>query len=124
MTYKKLIVWQKSDEFAFEVYKLTKNFPKDELYGLISQLRRAALSIPTNIVEGYARKGDKELARFINIAIGSLAEVEYLLSFSQRLGYVTHEDYNRIEMLRSETGKLLWNFYKKVACSPASLFAC
>jgi four helix bundle protein len=115
MTYKKLIVWQKSDEFAFEVYKLTKNFPKDELYGLISHLRRAALSIPTNIVEGYARKGDKELARFINIAIGSLAEVEYLLSFSQRLGYVTQEDYNRIEMLRSETGKLLWNFYKKVA---------
>jgi four helix bundle protein len=114
MTYKELTVWQKSDELAIEVYKITKNFPKDEIYGLTSQLRRAAISVPTNIVEGYARKGDKELARFVNISIGSLTEVEYLLEFSRKLKYVTDEDYSRIEVLRSEVGKLLWSFYKKV----------
>ena len=114
MTYKDLKVWQKADELALEIYKITKAFPKDELYGLTSQIRRAALSVPTNIVEGYARKGDKELARFINIAIGSLAETEYLLDFSRRLGYLKDEHYRRISTLREEVGKLLWNFYKKV----------
>ena len=88
MHYKNLKVWQKADELAIEIYHITSTFPKDELYGMISQLRRAAISIPTNIVEGYARKGDKELARFINIAIGSLAEVEYLIEFSKKLEYL------------------------------------
>jgi four helix bundle protein len=115
MNYKELIVWQKSDELAFEVYQITKKFPKDEVYGLTSQLRRAVLSIPTNIVEGYARKGDKELARFVSIAIGSMAEAEYLLDFSKRLGYINDQDYVKIENLRNQVGKLLWNFYKKVA---------
>ena len=117
MFYKELKVWQKADELAIEVYKLTKSFPRDEIYGLTSQLRRAALSIPTNIVEGYARKGDKELARFINISIGSMAETEYLLTFSKRLGYVTETEHQTIEALRSEVGRLLWNFYKKVTGS-------
>jgi four helix bundle protein len=93
---------------------ITKKFPKDEIYGITSQLRRAALSVPTNIVEGYARKGDKELTRFINIAIGSMAETEYLLSFSSRLGYLSESDFTRIENLRSEVGRFLWKFYKKV----------
>jgi four helix bundle protein len=116
LTYKDLKVWQKADELAFEVYKITKRFPKDELYGITSQLRRAVLSVPANIVEGYARKGDKELARFVSIALGSLAEVEYLLSFSNKLDYFEDdEDYKKIETLRAETGKLLWNFYRKVA---------
>jgi four helix bundle protein len=63
---------------AIEIYKATRIFPKEEIYGLTSQIRRAALSIPTNRVEGYARKGDKELARFVSISIGSMAETEYL----------------------------------------------
>lgn len=115
MIYKDLKVWQKADELAFEIYRLTKKLPKDEIYGLTSQLRRAALSIPTNIVEGYARKGDKELARFVNISIGSLAEVEYLLSFARRLEYFSGGDYEKIETLRNEVGGLLWSFYKKVS---------
>ncbi|MEC4686378.1 MAG: four helix bundle protein [Nitrospirota bacterium] len=115
MNYKELIVWQTSDKLAIEVYKVTKKFPKDEIYGITSQLRRAALSIPTNIVEGYARKGDKELARFVSIAIGSMAETEYLLDFSRRLGYVSEKEYEGIEAIRSEVGKLLWKFYKKLA---------
>jgi len=115
MTYKDLIVWQKADILALEIYKTTKKFPKDELYGITSQLRRAALSVPTNIVEGYARKGDKELARFVNIAIGSLAETEYLLTFAQRLGYLEAKDYEKLSSLRSEVGKLLWKFYQTVS---------
>ncbi len=114
MIYKERKVWQKADELALQVYRFTKSFPKDEMYGLTSQLRSAALSIPTNIVEGYARKGDKGLARFINISIGSMAETEYLLDFSKRLGYLTEKDNEIIEALRSEVGRLLWNFYKKV----------
>jgi len=114
MTYKDLKVWQKADQLAFEVYKGTKKFPKDEIYGITSQLRRAALSVPTNIVEGYARQGDKELARFVNIAIGSLAETEYLLEFSRKLGYLSENDYRELEELRNEVGRLLWSFYKKV----------
>jgi four helix bundle protein len=84
------------------------------LYGLTSQLRRASLSVATNIVEGYARKGDKELSRFVNIALGSIAEVEYLLDFSKKLGYLAEEDYQRINNLREHVGKLLWNFYRSL----------
>ena len=114
MIYKDLKVWQKADELALVIYRVTRYFPKDELYALTSQLRRAALSVPTNIVEGYARKGDKELSRFITIAIGSLAEVEYLLSFSRRLEYLTEEAYQEVETLRNEVGRLLWSFYRKL----------
>lgn len=115
MTYKDLIVWQKADVLALNIYMATKKFPKEELYGITSQLRRAALSVPTNIVEGYARKGDKELARFVNIAVGSLAETEYLLAFSLRLGYLEAKDFEHLDILRNEVGKLLWTFYRKVA---------
>jgi four helix bundle protein len=115
MICKDLIVWQKADALAVNVYKATNKFPKDEQYGIPSQLRRAALSIPTNIVEGYARKGDKELARFVNITIGSAAEAEYLLNFSYRLGYLTEQEYKHLETLQSEVGKGLWSFYKKVS---------
>ncbi len=114
MTYKDLKVWQKADNLAFEIYRITKDFPKDEMYGLTSQIRRAALSVPVNIVEGYARKGDRELARFLNIAIGSMAEIEYLLEFSARLGYVKGKDFGRLEALRDEVGGLLWSFYKRI----------
>ena len=68
--YKKLIVWQKADELVYQVYLATKSFTKEEIYGITSQLRRAVLSVPTNIVEGYGRQGKKELKQFINIALG------------------------------------------------------
>lgn len=115
MTYKDLRVWQKADELAVQVYRITQEFPREELYGLTSQIRRAVLSIPTNIAEGYARKGDKELARYIAIAIGSMAETEYLLDFSKRLGYLKEQDFVETERIRDEVGKLLWSFSKKVA---------
>jgi four helix bundle protein len=110
--YKKLIVWQKANELACQIYLETKKFPKDEIYGITSQLRRAAISIPTNIVEGSGRQGKKELKHFLNIALGSLAETEYLLEFCHHFRYLDAEGYNRIESIRKEVGALLWNFYK------------
>ena len=77
--YRNLIVWQKAHELALFIYRLTYKFPMHERYALATQIRRAALSIPTNIVEGYNRKSKKEFVHFIDIALGSLAELEYLL---------------------------------------------
>ncbi|OHC01014.1 MAG: four helix bundle protein [Planctomycetes bacterium RIFCSPLOWO2_12_FULL_39_13] len=112
--YKKLLVWQRADEFAYQVYLETKKFPKDELYGMTSQLRRAAISVPTNIVEGVGRQGRGELKQFTRIALGSLAEAEYLLEFSLRLSYLDDNAYDKLENLRQNTGGLLWNFYKSL----------
>lgn len=112
--YKKLIVWQKADELTYQIYLATKSFPKEEIYGITSQLRRAALSVPTNIVEGYGRQGSKELKQFINIALGSLAETEYLLDFSLKLGYFNQGSHNNLQDLRQEVGNLLWKFYKSL----------
>ncbi|MCG2726829.1 MAG: four helix bundle protein [Elusimicrobia bacterium] len=112
--YKKLDTWVKADALAKEVYKATANFPKDEIYGITSQLRIAALSVPVNIVEGTGRQGRKELKNFLNIALGSLAETEYLLEFCKDIGYLNEEKFFNLEQLRSDTGKLLWSFYKSV----------
>ena len=110
----KLEVWKLADELALHVYKATKNFPKEEIYGITSQIRRSALSIPTNIVEGYSRKGDKELSHFINISLGSLAETKYLIYFSNRLRYLKSQDYAELRAGYDVLGKLLWKFYTAV----------
>lgn len=112
--HKKLIVWQKADELAYQIYLATKNFPKEEIYGITSQLRRSALSVPTNIVEGYGRQSKKELRQFANIALGSLSEVRYLLDFSGRLKYIDTEQLKILEDLAQEVGRLLWKFYKSL----------
>ena len=111
--YRDLIVFRKSDELAFQIYRATEKFPRSEMFGLTSQIRRAALSIPTNIAEGYARKSKKELMQFISIALGSHAETEYLFDFSKRLGYFK-TDISQIENLLAEVGKLLWSFHRSL----------
>ena len=112
--WKNLKIWQLADQLAFDVYKATENFPRDELYGITSQLRRAVLSIPTNIVEGYSRKGDKELAHFLSIGFASLAEVKYPIHFAKRLGYFERDECGRLEASCDELGRVLWSFYSKV----------
>jgi four helix bundle protein len=112
--YERLMVRQKADELAYQVYTATKTFPKEELYAMTSQLRRAALSVPTNIVEGYARQGRNEFRQFANIALGSLAETKYLLGFCLRLKYLKQEEYKRLEALADDTGRLLWRFYESL----------
>ena len=89
------------------IYEVTKKFPRDELFGLTSQLRRAVVSVPTNIIEGQARAGRREFLNFLNIANGSLVEVEYLLGLSSDLDYFKKEDYDRIENQRRKVAVCL-----------------
>jgi len=87
-SYRDLIVWQKSMSLAREIYHLTKSFPKEEIYGLTSQIRRCAVSIPSNIAEGKGRGSDKEFVRFLQISLGSLYELNTQLELSYDLSYV------------------------------------
>ena len=112
--FKELIVWQKSDELAYQIYLATKKFPSEERYGITSQIRRAAFSVPANIVEGYGRQGKRELKQFANIALGSLAETEYSLDFCLRLGYLDENSHELLQALRQEVGNLLWRFYQSL----------
>mgnify|MGYP000054804434 CR=1 FL=1 len=112
--WQKLDVWKLADDLAYKIYKATRNFPKEEIYGITSQVRRAALSIPTNIVEGYSRKGDKELAHFVNISLGSLGEVKYLVYFSHRLEYFQDAEYKELQNGYDVLGKMLWKFYDAI----------
>lgn len=112
--WKSLDVWKLADELAYKIFLASRNFPKEEIYGLIAQLRRAALSVPTNIVEGYSRKGDKELAHFINISLGSMAETKYLLHFAQCLGYLGDAEYKEMKDGYERLGQKLWKFYETV----------
>ncbi len=112
--YKKLTVWRKADDLAYQTYVATRAFPREEMFGITAQLRRSALSVPTNIVEGYGRQGKKELKHFVNIALGSLAEARYLLDFSARLEYVNAEQYRKLQGLGEEVGRLLWRFYQSI----------
>jgi four helix bundle protein len=89
--YKKLKVWEKAHAFTVVVYKTTRAFPRDEIYGLTSQIRRCAVSVPSNIVEGCGRGSNPELVKFLHYALGSANELEYQLLLSRDLGYVSAE---------------------------------
>ncbi len=95
-THKDFILWQKSVDFVVEVYKLTNSFPKEEIYGLTSQIRRSAVSISSNIAEGYGRHSDKELVRFLFISLGSASEIETQLLISQRLKFLDNESFEKL----------------------------
>jgi four helix bundle protein len=104
-SYRDLIVWQKSMDLAKEVYILTKSFPKDEMFGLVSQARRCAVSIPSNIAEGRGRGSNKEFVRFLQIALGSLYELQTQIELSKELEFVN--DITKIEFLTFELEKML-----------------
>lgn len=106
-SYKKLVVWQKSYQLSLLIYAVTKKFPKDEIFGLVSQMRRASVSIPSNIAEGNARISKKDHAQFIRIAYGSGAELETQLEISKDLGYVSSKEYTDVVILLSEVMKML-----------------
>lgn len=92
----KLIIWQRSHQLTLDVYKASKAFPKDELFALTSQIRRAVSSIPTNIAEGCGRGSNKDFAHFLQIAIGSASEVEYELLLAHDLSYIPDEEYYKL----------------------------
>jgi four helix bundle protein len=108
--FRNLIVYQKAKEFVILVYRLTSLWPKEELYGLVSQMRRAAVSIAANIAEGYTRSGTKEFSRFLDIALGSLVECEVFLEIAHELGYGQTADIEKAKNLLIEIKKLLYSF--------------
>jgi four helix bundle protein len=110
-----LRVWQRSHASVLSVYRLTAQFPPEERYGLTSQLRRAALSVPKNIAEGSKRIGRQDYARFLNIAEGSLAETEYLRMISRDLGYLAAKEAAALLAELTEIGSMLNGLRSKVA---------
>ena len=112
--FRKLLVWQRAHQLALLVYQVTEKFPKHEVFGLTSQLRRAAVSVPANIAEGYASGGQGQFGRFLNIAQGSLAEVEYYLILATDLKYLDQTQYEKMESLRSESGYLLYRLIQSL----------
>jgi four helix bundle protein len=105
--YKELVVWQKSYRLCLGIYKITKKYPQGERYGLISQMRRAALSIVSNIAEGYGRKTTKEYIRFLYIAYGSTCELETQLLLSGDLGYLSKESLSEFQAKIGEVERML-----------------
>lgn len=114
-SYKDLIVWQKAMDLVQLVYQATKIFPKEELYGLTNQVRRAVVSIPSNIAEGQARQSSAEFKNFLSIARGSLAEVETQLLIAMRLGYLNQEQLAPIMAVHREISKMLPALMAKLA---------
>ena len=105
--YRDLIAWQKAMDFAEQVYAATRSFPNDEKYGLTSQLRRAVVSVASNIAEGQGRFSDAEFRRFLSIAHGSLREAETQLQLASRFGYLDHQQFDPVFALASEAGRLI-----------------
>lgn len=105
--HRKLKAFALADEVAVITYKITKNFPREEVYGITSQMRRAAVSVVSNIVEGCARESQAEYVRFLEIAFGSLRELHYQISLSTRLGYLGEKDFSMCELKLCETEKVL-----------------
>ncbi|HNT50778.1 MAG TPA: four helix bundle protein [Cyclobacteriaceae bacterium] len=112
--YKKLNVWHKAHENVLDVYRLTKNFPKEEQFGLTSQLRRAIVSVANNIVEGCGKHTEKDFANFLQIALGSCQESEYLIMLSFQLEYLKKTDYERISQQVGETKAMLISLIKRI----------
>jgi len=117
--FRKLMVWQEADNLVVEVYEMSREFPKEERYGLTAQLRSAAISVPANIAEGSGRKTLKDFLRFLYIAQGSLSEVEYYLHIALRLKFFKVDSYQRLKDQRAKVGRLLNGFInsldKKIA---------
>lgn len=113
-TFRDLLVWRKAHEFVLAVYALTAVFPKHETYGLSQQMRRAAVSIPANIAEGFRRRGKADKARFLNIAEGSLEECHYYLILAQDLGY---GDTKQLMQQNEEVGKMLHAYTAAILAS-------
>lgn len=113
-THKDLDVWNKSVALVTSSYEITKDFPKDELFGLTSQIRRSAVSIPSNIAEGSARKGNKEFVQFLHISLGSMAELETQLIIATNLKYISSNKYDLITNDLTDIRKMLSGLIKYI----------
>lgn len=112
--YKELKVWQRAHEFVLKIYRITSTFPASEQFGLVSQLRRAAYSIPTNIAEGQGRLHRKEYLHFLNVARGSANETEYLIILCRDLGYISNRETEKLLKELSTIAKMLNGLIKSI----------
>src|SRR6266576_1430310 len=115
MPYQRIHGWKTCHQLALTTYRATQAFPKCEIYGLTSQMRRAAFSAPANIAEGSAKRGPKEFRRFLDTALGSLAELSYAILFAKELGYLSEPDWKELDDLRNVAGKLTWGLYRVIS---------
>jgi four helix bundle protein len=115
IAYEKFEAWKVAHALALQVYSISDTWPMCERYQLTAQVRRAALSIPTNIAEGAAKRGTREFRRYLDIANGSLAELAYLLRFSQDRGIMDRETYDSLDEQRDRCGRLTWGLYRSLA---------
>lgn len=113
--FKKLIVWKNAHDLVLQLYEVISSFPENEKYGLVSQIRRTAASVPTNIAEGCGRKTDAELSRFLQIAFGSASEVEYLIILSKDLNFIDEKLSSDLNSKIQEIKRMLSSFIKKLA---------
>ena len=113
-TYRDLIIWQKYLALVTEIYKITKIFPKDETYGLTAQMRRCAVSIPSNIAEGYGRNSSSDYVRFLRIAMGSLYELQTQLEISLNLKYLKADDFKKFYESSREVERMLSSLIRKM----------
>ena len=111
--FKELLIWQRSHQLVLEIYLITKSFPKDELFGLTSQMRRSSASIPTNIAEGCSRNSDAEMNRFLIIAQDSATELEYQIILSKDLSYISTEIFDTLCLELTEIRKMINTFSQK-----------
>ena len=112
--FKELNVWDKAHKLTLKIYQTTSTFPREELYGLTSQIRRSGASVPTNIAEGCGRNSDAELARFLEISMGSASELEYLLLLTRDLNLLNSSDYTELTNEVIEVKRMLASFIKKL----------
>lgn len=112
--FRSLKVWEKSHLISLEIYNLTKDFPKEEQFNLTSQLRRSITSIPTNLAEGCGRGSDKDFKRFVQIAMGSASESEYLLLLSKDLNYISDKEFDKLIFKIQEIKKMLSSLISKL----------
>ena len=113
--YERFAAWRECHALALKVYRATRGFPKDELYGLTSQARRAAFSAAANIVEGSAKRGSMEFRRFLDVSLGSLTELGYTLRVSRELGLLTEEYWAELDDLQNRARFLTWKLYESVS---------
>lgn len=113
-SYERFAAWRLSYQLTLAIYRVTDSFPKVELYGLTSQMRRAAFSVIANIAEGAAKKGSAEFRRFLDIAVGSITELEVALRLARDRGYMTEAAWLEIEGLRNHAGVVTWRLYRAV----------
>lgn len=118
--FKQLEVWQKAHKATLEVYKLTRSFPTEERFGLTSQIRRAAVSIGSNLAEGRGRKSDADFGRFIQIALGSTYELQYQLMVARDIEYVAPAEYDRLNESYEEIGRMLWSLFTRTRAAGGS----